>query len=150
MRGLPHDRTRESRKTWTARGMTLVEVMVALSILSVAAVIVLQALATIYRALDVAEDRSAVCGFAGSKMAELILRPLEKNELSFSDGGSFSAGPQRFEWEGQGRPLAFNPALGSVELKIRWHKGRGSYESDFSTLVSLPLEKKEPKMGETP
>ena len=130
--------------------MTLIEVMVALSILSVSSVISLQALATIYRALDVAANRSIVCDFAASQMAELVIRPLEKKELTFSDEGSFSVGPQRFQWEERGQPLAFNPSLGSVALNVSWQKGTAAYESNFSSIISLPIEEKEKKMGETP
>ena len=128
--------------------MTLIEVMMALSISSIAAVVALQALATIYRALDVAETRITFCDFVGTKMPELLMERVRQKEVDFSDSGSFRSGTQSFEWEGIGEPIAMDPALGVVTLTVRWRKGSASYESRVSTVVALPAEKKEGTMGE--
>ena len=124
------------------RGLTLVEVMMAVVILSCVSVFVLQALANASYALSVAENRTDVYEFALSKMAQLEMAVLATRGLGGNEESSFQVGSQKFEWKATQQPVLENPLVGSVTLTVTWHQGSQTYESRFETLVKVPLEEK--------
>ena len=127
------------------QGFTLVEVLVAVVILSTAAVLILQSLATVSHALNVVENRSNVYAFAVSKMAELEMAAREGEGLPEEDRGSFRIGLQAFKWQVSASPVTTDPPLElkSVTLRVIWHQGSQRHGSKFSTLLKIPQEEEE-------
>jgi type II secretory pathway pseudopilin PulG len=119
-------------------GLTLIEVLMSVVLLSTGAVFIMQALARISYAQAVAEDRRTVYLFAISKMAEVALA-VEQGTLS-EDGerGSFRIGPRAFSWNATAEPLDDDPQGASVVLTTAWQRGSADFSHHVTTIVRTP------------
>lgn len=128
------------------RGLTLIEVLVAVAILASSAVGVLQALGTVAHALALGEQRLSAYEFAASKMEELKLEALQIQSSDpdplkpLNTHGSFRLGMQPFRWEVTSQAVSADSGLGSMTLTVGWIRGAQEYENRFSTLFRLPVE----------
>ena len=124
--------------------MTLVEVLVAVGILSLAAVAVLIALAAVSHALAVAENRAGAYSFSLSKMAELQMAAgvaaSQGQPLQWKAHGAFRVGAQPFDWSVATEPAPIDPALELLTLTLAWAQGDQGHESRFKTLIRIPEE----------
>lgn len=119
------------------RGLTLIEILVTLVILSGGSVFVLQALGQGAQVLARAKTQLVVYQFARTKMADVEIGLRQGKELALR--GRFQASGQEFRWRVHARPLE-EPELELVTLTIDWNLGRYAYESNFSTVTRVPVE----------
>jgi len=121
--------------------MTLVELLVAVAILSGGSILILQSLATVSHALTVAENTAGIHPFAVNKMAERHLDVRRNRQLGEGEQGRFQMGKQSFEWEMVPQAVPEDPAVGAVTLTVRWRQGWRRYEENYRTLIWIPIEK---------
>jgi len=121
-------------------GFTLVEVLVSVSILSLGAVTVMQALGRAAAAVAVAEARSQAHQFCVSRMGEVELSVRTGKTLEESDSGSFQEEGRQFFWSLTAAPPKENPLLLPVSLTVRWNLGKQPYEYSVQTVFRLPPE----------
>ncbi len=114
------------------RGLTLVEILVSLAILSTSIVLILQAQVSGVSALTLAEQRLAACTLARSKMADLELG-FHRGELPRPEG-QLRVGRTAFRWRTETAPLPEDPQLEQVTLTVDWRYGRHDYASAVTTL----------------
>ena len=129
------------RNVPSSRGLTLIEVLVAVVLLSVGTIMGLQGLATISRALSRMESQSAAYEFAVNKMTELESRALHSTKLEEFEKleeGTFQAAQRSFAWVTSWTVPDPDVSLGSIRLTVSWQHGEARYESQFSTLINLP------------
>ena len=124
------------------RAFTLVEVMVAVVLLSSAAVFVLQSLASLSRSLAISQKRSQVYDFAASKMAELELEMRREGALE-SDSGYFRIGSERFTWKVASQLIDPELPLESVVLTISWNMAGKAQSSQYRTMLRVPEDEDE-------
>ncbi len=124
------------------RGFTLVEILVSVAILSVSAVLILQACARGAQALAVARTRLRAYAFMSQKLGELELAP--PGQPVKEAEGSFRIGEEAFAWRlGSGR-VPEDVALEVVTLTVEWRRGRTPYSAETSLVRRLPLAITEP------
>lgn len=100
-----------------ANGFTLIEVLVALAIIAVAATAILRALDTAARATDRVRERAFAGWVAMNRITETrLLRAANPNESSTS-GDSEMAG-RRWAWEEKIEPSSF-PRLYRIVVRVR-------------------------------
>ncbi len=121
------------------RGLTLIEVLISVVILSTGAVLVVQALARAAYAQAVVERQTAAYLFAMSKMAGLELAIDEGQELKDREAGSFRVENQLFQWETTAEPSRDDPELTTVALHVRWRYGPQTFEQRLETWMGVPL-----------
>jgi len=121
-------------------GLTLVELLMAVVVLSGASVLILQALASAAYGLHVADNRLAVYDFSVSKIAQLQLDAQAGKDLKEKSRGTFLVGADRFKWSVTALPIPEIPELRSVRLTVAWGEGSHLTESQFHTLVRVPEE----------
>ena len=120
-----------------SRGLTLVEILVAVAILATGGVLILQALARGAYALNVAENRRWAYVFSQAKMADLDMSL--KQGLEPKTHGEFRMGREQFRWDVD-TFATDEPELQLVTLTVAWRQGRHDYASQFSTLVRVEVE----------
>lgn len=118
-------------------GLTLVEVLVSIVILSTGAVLVVQGLARVSYAQMVAEQRTHAYLFALSKMAELEMA-MQEGPLAEHDDGSFRIGEQAFHWEVTSAEVAGAEEARAVSLEVAWHHGADVFEHRVDTVLRAP------------
>ena len=120
------ERRRQRRRR--QRGFTLIEAVVAITILSVAMVALLQSFATGLHSLSTAEAYTLAAMQARSKLAELgTLVPFEEASGSgeFENGSTWSVEVESFEPEGPiGRRLDQKLMAHRIEVTVSWRGGR--------------------------
>ena len=119
------------------RGLTLVEILVAVAILATGGVLILQALARGAYTLKVAENRRHAYIFSQAKMADLDMSL--KQGLEPTTRGQFRMGREQFRWDVYTSPTE-EPELQLVTLRVAWRQGQHDYASQFSTLVRVKEE----------
>lgn len=125
-------------------GLTLVEVLASLVIISIGSVFILQALAKAAHTLTVAENRFLAYAFSASKFAELEVAKAEGLDLP-GEEGSFREKGTTFDWFWEVAPSPEEgPFLGEMRLSVTWKKGRHRYEKTTETLWKLPAETERP------
>jgi hypothetical protein len=112
--------------------------MISVVILSMGAVLVMQALGRVASAMALEERRGQAALFAFSKMAEVELAVRSRQPLEENSRGDFQAGEQRFEWNLSATPVADGPPGESVSLIVTWNDGRQSHEHRFDTVLGRP------------
>jgi prepilin-type N-terminal cleavage/methylation domain-containing protein len=127
-------------------GMTLVEVLLAVVILSSGAVLVVNAFAKIWESVRVAQHRSAAHIFAVSKMADLELANRQGLPLLRRPGGTFRAEGQKFTWDVSAVPSDPDrleaPTL--VTLTVTWPRGGRTDSLTYETLLRAPAAAQTP------
>lgn len=120
------------------RGLTLVEVLVSLVILSVGAVTILQAMVRISHAQALAAYQSTAYLFALSKLGDVEVAFREGKEVEERDTGTFRMGEHAFQWELVARPLVEEPLVSAVSLAVRWRAGARTFQRRFETQLRMP------------
>ena len=113
-------------------GLTLIEVLISLAILSIGQVIVMQGLARGAHALAAARYRSTAYTFASAKLADLELSQQQGAEARLS--GRFGSGQETFNWRVDAVPQEDQPGLELVTLTVDWRQGQHAYAQRFSTM----------------
>ena len=126
-------------------GFTLLEVIIALAILSVAFALAMELLATGVRSAKASEDYTQAVILARQKMAEIAAMPSLEGLVN---GGEFGGG---FRWVSEIQPLPQEeedlPAqLYQVRVHLTWPGRRGEKSLDLYTLRMAVDEK---KLGQT-
>lgn len=135
-------------------GLTLVEILVSVAVLSVAAVFLLGALGRAYSATAQTQARQEAYRFALSKMGEVERALRSAEELEEESEGSFREGIRLFRWvlsvvhepapdsgeDGQPKPGPGPNRLPRrrVLLTVRWEEGRHVQEQRVETVLLLP------------
>ena len=115
------------------RGLTLVEVLVSVAILSTGAVLLMEALARISHTQMVAEDRATATLFAASKLAEVELAFQEHRDAEEPMRGSLRIGDQAFEWHVSRSPPSDGSTVQPVVLAVAWRRGLHTFEQQWMT-----------------
>jgi len=135
-----------------SKGLTLIEVLISLVIVSTSLVFVLNALAKIAEAQREVEVRSSAYSFLASKMAELEQRVQPQGEMKESVKGNFRANDLRYDWElstgffgvapveGTGQAAAVSsPLVLTKDFVVGWKRGTEAAAMKLSTLsIVLP------------
>ncbi|MBI4313547.1 MAG: type II secretion system protein [Candidatus Omnitrophica bacterium] len=120
------------------RGMTLVEVLMAVALLGIGAAFLLQSFATVSRALDVAQTQTDAYGFSVSKMEELQAAWRAGHTPDME--GSFQIHNKRFLWQAEAaahEPEAVFSPLSTLTLRVQWNQ-RGAQALEWRTFVKTP------------
>ena len=130
-------------RTGNRRGLTLVEVLIAITILAAGAPLLLQALAKGAQVLASARYRAAAHAFTAAKLADIELAARE-GALPSKTAGAFLQAGQRYEWAIHAEPVAEDPALQTVTLTVGWRQGPHQYESSVTTVQRAPEPVEQP------
>ena len=122
------------------KGLTLIEVLVSIVILSTGVALVLPAFARIVHAQELAARSTQAYLFAVSKIAEVELSALQGIVPTEVEEGSFRVGQQPYVWELSAVPVAEDPQVHLVTLDVAWRFGQDHSTRNFSTLVRVPTE----------
>ena len=125
-------RARAPRPQSSVRAFTIVEVLLSIAILSVGAVLVMQALARGAYAVTVADARTTVYTFASAKLADL--------DVAFTQGsmprtgGKFTSDGTPFQWQLDTSPVSGEPELEMATLTVQWSQAGTTRHESFSTV----------------
>ncbi len=117
------------------RGFTLIEIMMAVAILSFGLVLVLQSFATALEGLKGARRVSAASSLLEEKMEELKEKAREENGMAEGPlSGEFDKEYKGYKWDASVKP---GPAaeLNELELTISWMDDRTSESLSAATYV---------------
>lgn len=120
------------------RGLTLIEIMVSVVILTVGSIFILRVLAQVSDIQKTVENRSFVHAFATNKMAEIkqtartAKEPLEKSR------GTVRLDDQRFNWSLESTLKGLQLDLQEITLKVLWKQGSDEHEEKIVTLIPVP------------
>ena len=119
-------------------GLTLIELLVTVVLLSTSVVLIMQALARGAHSVRLAQHRLAAYTFLVAKMADVELNLNAGSELR--PHGEFRTGGTLFQWQLNTLPVMEEPRLEQVSLVVGWRQGPHRYESQVSTFrrVLLP------------
>ncbi len=120
----------------SALGLTLIEILISVAILSAAVTLILQGLVRGAYVLSVTEHRLKAYVFAMSKLADLETE-LRQGTQPLSQDGEFREGPLRFEWRVDCAPVLEEPMLELVTLTVSWRQGRQTYAMPVSLIHRL-------------
>ena len=119
------------------RGLTLIEVLVSVAILSAGAVVLTQSLANAAHAQAIAESRMQAYLLAASKLGELELIAARGEVVPAQAEGTIRVGGEAFGWSISAS--APDEALAqAVTLRISWHHGSREHAQQLETMVRLP------------
>lgn len=119
------------------KGLTLIELLVSIVILSVGAIFVLRAYAKTAHALMIAEDRFNSYVFSVSKMAEKEMALREGLDVETGEEGTFQVEGQRFDWDIAVEPLS-EEQLNLMTLTVVWRRAGHTFEDHIQTLFKPP------------
>ena len=119
-----------------AFGLTLIEILLSLVILSTAVTFIMQALARGAVALHVAKNLIGAYAFADAKLADAQLALAQHKDPSGS--GSFRQGRDPFEWTMAIAPWADALGVDEVTLQVAWQQGGQRYTRDVALLHRVP------------
>lgn len=131
---------RSSRRFRSTQGLALVEVLVAVIILSTSTIYVLQALsraAVLEREIN---NLGRAQIFAANKMAELEAAALAGAEIKEKQKGNFAIGEQSFNWKVSAKPYSGDGTLKHMTLDVMWKQGAEDYKRRLESLVTVPAE----------
>ncbi len=119
----------------TGKGFTFVEILVSISILSIGAVLVMQALGRAASAMVIAEHRKDALLFSSSKMAEIETTLLQGQQIEEHNDGSFQSGEQIYQWSLSSPLDEKDPQRKLVSLVVSWNDGLQAYEYPVTTVL---------------
>jgi type II secretory pathway pseudopilin PulG len=119
-------------------GLSLIELLVSVVILSAGSVLAMQALMRVAHAQMVAEYRANAHLLAAAKMAEVELAFLDGHAPNRPDEGSIRLGDQAFEWYLSAMPAPDESGLWSVTLDVGWQHGTHAFERRLATWLRTP------------
>ncbi len=119
----------------TGKGFTLVEILVSVAILSIGAVLVMQALGRAASAMVIAEHRNQATLFSVSKMTEIEMALLQGQEVEEHTGGSFQVDEQLYQWSFSSPLNKEDPQRKSVSLVVTWNDGGHMVEHHVETVL---------------
>lgn len=122
------------------KGLTLVEVLVSVVILSVGAVLIMQALGRVSTAWTLGEGRLSATLFLMSKMGEVELALQEGQDLGGHPHGSFQSGDRQFGWDLVYGSVPDDPNSTAVALGVTWKAGQHTFEHRLETILRRPPE----------
>ena len=122
------------------RGLTLIEVLVSIVILSSATVAVMQAMARIAYAQTFAEQESRAFLLGASKLAELELATM-RGELDRPESGTLFSGAQAYGWDASLASDGTDPYLKTLNLNVHWTYRDREYGQRLATQVRQPKPK---------
>lgn len=129
---------RSDARAAARRGLSLIEVLVSIVVLSSGAVVVSDALARVAYATTVADQQALGHLIALTKMAEIEQAARVAEAPLEPQHGQVIAGRDRFTWTVSPTPVADDPRLQSVELSVQWRHGEVVHEQKLTTLVTIP------------
>lgn len=130
-----------------ARGFTLLEMMVALSVISIAIIGLLQVVLGNLNAVGDARDRTEAVTLAQAKLTELERDPIML--LSAESQGNFGEEHARFSWSIAVVETQW-PELRQVGVTVSWVRGRKQKQLMIESLVRLPEESATDATATTP
>jgi len=122
----------------STQGLALVEVLVAVIILSTSSIFVLQALARTAVLEREIRNLGRAQVFASSKMAEIEALALKGTPFKPKQKGSFTGQEQTFDWQLTAKPYGGTEPLNRVTLEVLWKQGNEDYKRRVESLVPLP------------
>ena len=122
-------------------GLTLIEVLISVVILSTGAVLVMHVFAKSWETVRVAEHRAAADVFALSKMADLELANHQGLDLMKRPSGAFRVDGHPFTWQVSVEPPDPEHPEGSslVTLTVTWPRGGDTDRLQCQTLLRPPV-----------
>ncbi len=124
--------------TWR-RGLTLVELLVSIVILSFGTVLIAQALVRIAQAQAIGERYDQAYLFLASKMAELELSVRTEGSLTDGEHGSFRVEAQAYQWRVSAQPFAEDvPEMQVVAMTVSWDYAGHAYQRQADTVFFMP------------
>ena len=122
------------------RGLTLIEVLISVVILSMGSVVIMEAFGRMAQAMAIADDETGAYLFAMSKMSEVEVefregRAPEEDEES----GSFRLGERGYEWALRSSTLSEEPPVKSIALDVEWQRGSEMYTRRFETMLRVAV-----------
>lgn len=136
--------------TGNKKGITLVEVMISISILSIGLVLVLQGFVYCLNGLRISENNLKASLLAGNKMAQAQIAAKEdwntfKNGLSerFKDQGlkcTWNIEINPVEWEAEEKNLESYDDLNELRASFVWKEGKRKGTISLVTYVRSPPE----------
>lgn len=128
-------------------GFTLVEVMIAVAIVSIGLVMILQGFISSLNAVKISEDTLAACTIADSRMAYAQLESENKPEFMRSKSSeAFVSGKLEFSWEfipeiiDMPEAGDMNEELFSVTSVLNWKDGKRKGDIKIETLFRQKKE----------
>ena len=126
------------------RGMTLLEVLVAASLLGVAFAALFGAISVSLRSVERIEVHSRVLAFAETQMNELLLANLQPGQHLSGEGQNgmrWEATTELFDRIRPSEQAASAPAVVRVQLTVFWQGRRGEQQFRLESLkIALPQE----------
>ena len=119
-----------------SRGLTLVEILLSVAILSCGVVLVMQALVRGAYALARAEHQLQAYTFARAKMADIDMAVKQGIEPKIK--GEFRMGSMPYQWRLETSVLEDEPTLQLMTLWVGWRQGGYDYASTVSAVTRLP------------
>lgn len=109
------------------KGVTLIEVLLAVVILSVGIAGVLQSYASAVKTLEISQENIDTVNLLRAKMAEIEQSSIEEHGVSAgSSGGEFEGAFEGYRWESQIQPTVFKP-LHEIHLAVSRQDGTRSF-----------------------
>ena len=121
------------------RGFTLIEVLISIAILSIGAVLIMQALARGAYAIHMAEVKNRVYNFASARLADLDVGSTQG--LIPKTGGTFTMDGQSLSWQFERTLTEQDPELEHGTLTVSWAHGDHQYAEQFPTVRRVYAEK---------
>ena len=118
------------------RGLTLVEILLSIVILSSAVTVIMQAMARSVSALHLAQNMITAYAFANAKLADVELELAQRQDPSGS--GSFREGRDLFQWSVDVVPWVDSPGVDHVSLAVTWTQSGHAYVREVAMLHRVP------------
>jgi prepilin-type N-terminal cleavage/methylation domain-containing protein len=122
---------------FSSSGLTLIELLVAVSVLGAAAVGILPGLAVASRVARLLDRQSKAYFFACSKLDEVRLASMQGVPLEEKSSGVFRAGIDRIDWQMTVVPIAADVQLQTVTLDMSWPRDQGKDSYQVRAIVRL-------------
>ena len=122
------------------RGLTLIEVLISVVILSMGSVVIMEAFGRMAQAMAVADDETGAYLFAMSKMSEVEVEFREgRTPEEDEESGSFRLGERGYEWALRSSTLSEEPPVKSIALDVEWQRGSEMYTRRFETMLRVAV-----------
>ena len=131
------------RRNTGRAGLTLIEIMISIAILSLGLISVMQGLAKCVSILRISQDNLASTLLIEDKMAEMEIAVKQDGLKAFLNdtSGQEQLGNAEFNWQIRLSPDQEYEILNKVTATVRWKDGRNSGSSIFSTYLTIMNER---------